>query len=118
MNNSIIEFPVNVSQSEEGGYVARLVDLPEGADGPEGRGVDPYAALEDLTGPAKQALAKLYHSDALPEASPVDDRPVFCFDSAEIGPSLQSRHALATGKGDQSEMLGYSWTNHIVFADK
>lgn len=113
MKDIMLKFPVSVTQSNDGDYVARLVDLP---DGPQGSGIDPYAALEDLTSPARVELSRLQESQELPEPSPVDDRPVVTFDSSDVKAPL-THGALATGKGDQSEMIGYSWTNHIVLPE-
>lgn len=110
----MLEFPVDVSKSDSGDYVARLIDLP---DGPSGQGIDPYAALEDLTGRAQDALRQLNSNDELPSPSPVEDRPVIQFDSQQILEQTLSQKPLMVGKGDQSQMIGYSWTNHVVFPD-
>jgi len=110
----MLEFPVDVSKSEAGDYVARLVDLP---DGPRGQGIDPYAALEDLTVRAQDALLELKSKDELPSPSSVEDRPVIQFDNEQSAPVSNTQEPLMVGKGDQSQMIGYSWTNDIVFPD-
>lgn len=114
-DSSLIEFPVNVSQSEDGGYVARLVDLPEGV---EGRGVDPYAALEDLSARAQDALARLHHNKALPVASAIEDRPTIKFDPDAVPAALGITASLSVSDVKQNEMLGYCWTNHTIFQDR
>lgn len=110
----MLEFPVNVSKSDTGDYIARLADLP---DGPTGTGVDPYAALDDLTSKAHEALSTLHGDGKLPTPTPVDDRPVITFDEHSAPPYTGTPMPLATGQGDQAEMIGYTWTNHTVFVD-
>lgn len=110
----MLEFPVNVSKSDAGDYVARLVDVP---DGPAGTGVDPYSALDNLKDVAVNTLSTLKEEGRLPTPSPVDDRPVVSFEENAAASPPSTPEPLATGKGDQSEMIGYSWTNHAVFAD-
>lgn len=111
----MLEYPVKVTQTGDGDYVAILVDL---SDGPSGRGVDPYAALDDLSAPAKSALAALLRDGALPQPSPTDDRPVVLFD--EASQDRASKLGLMDspyGRYQQSTMLCYSWTNDVVFPD-
>ena len=113
----MLEFPVDVIKTESGTYSARLVDLP---DGPTGLGVDPYAALNDLSETAHKELLKLNESDALPEPSSINDRPTISFDGSavESGPSSPMNSQLVSGIGDQNEMLGYTWTNDVVFHEE
>lgn len=106
----MLEFPVNVTKSEGGEYIARLADRE---NGPQGKGVDPYAALNDLKARAIADLAVLDKDGRLPIPSNADDRPVIVYDN-------QSNDAggLEIGIVRQGHMLGYSWTNDIVFSEK
>ena len=106
----MLEFPVNVTKSESGEYIARLVDR---TDGPQGKGVDPYAALNDLKARAIADLAVLDKNGRLPIPSNADDRPVIVYDnqSSDTG-------GLEMGVVRQGHMLGYSWTNDVVFSEK
>ncbi len=111
----MLEFPVKATQSENGGYVAILVDLPEG---PIGRGVDPYAAVNDLSDQAQTSLAALLKDGSLPEPSPVDDRPVVQFDETGRTASMGSLPVDSPfNRFQQSTMLCYSWTNDVFFPD-
>ncbi|MBT5241786.1 MAG: hypothetical protein HN793_07555 [Rhodospirillaceae bacterium] len=113
----MLEYPVDVTKTEDGEYVARLVDLP---DGPAGHGIDPYAALNDLSDTAPGELLRLYKSGILPKPSSANDRPTVSFDSSATGdgpePTMNTR--LIGGTGQQWKMLGYSWTNDVVFHDE
>ncbi|NKB46019.1 MAG: hypothetical protein GKS03_17295 [Alphaproteobacteria bacterium] len=113
----MLEFPVDVTKTEDGAYSARLTDLP---DGPTGFGVDPYAALNDLSDAAHTELSKLDKNGALPEPSPTDDRPTVSFDRGKTadGSSSTMNTQLIGGTGRQYKMLGYSWTNDVVFHDE
>lgn len=113
----MLEYPVDVTKTEDGEYVAHLVDLP---DGPAGYGVDPYAALNDLSDSAHGELLQLYKSGVLPKPSSANDRPTISFDrhatEEKPGPTMNAQ--LSGGTGQQHGMLGYSWTNDVVFPDK
>lgn len=104
------EFPVNVTKSESGEYIARLVDR---ANGPQGKGVDPYAALNDLKARAIADLATLDKDGRLPTPSSADDRPVIVYENQANDAGGQD-----IGIVRQGHMLGYSWTNDVVFSEK
>jgi hypothetical protein len=107
-------YPVDVNPTSDGEYDARLADL---ADSPVGRGVDPYAALEDLNGKVRPILRKLYEESALPEPSPGNDRPTLDFDPMTPEPSDATLTALTDEVSDDN-MIGYSWTNTTVFSSR
>ena len=113
----MLEFPVDVTKTNDGEYVARLADLP---DGPAGFGVDPYAALNDLSSVAQRELRALNKSGNLPTPSPTNDRPTLSFDRNENTdiPEPTMNRRLMGGSGEQRGMLGYSWTNDVVFHDE
>lgn len=111
----MLEFPVSVSISDAGDYVARLIDLP---DGPAGQGIDPYSALEDLKASADAALSSLHDDGQLPTPSPAEDQPVISFDETKEKTVRSALDSLAVGGKEQEvEMIGYSWTNHAVIRD-
>jgi hypothetical protein len=105
----MLEFPVNVSKTDGDEYIARMADLPEG---PIGKGVDPYDALNDLERHAQPALTALRDSGDLPQPSPIEDRPTISFDQL-----IDYQTHLISGNGQKIQMLGYSWTNHVIFPE-
>ncbi|MDG2244660.1 MAG: hypothetical protein P8L66_14340 [Rhodospirillaceae bacterium] len=112
----MLEFPADVIKNEGGEYTARLVDIP---DGPAGQGIDPYAALSDLSDAAQPELLKLYNNGTLPRPSAANDRPVVVFDrnaSKDTGSHAMNTHFFA-GTGLKNKMLGYSWTNDVIFQE-
>lgn len=112
----MLEFPVNVSKSEDGQYEARLADVP---DGPVGFGSDPYAALSDLKSHVPAALKALEAEGELPSPSSIDDRPVVEYSGATDADASGTMIAgIRAGGVKQNQMLGYSWTNDVVFPDK
>jgi hypothetical protein len=106
----MLEFPVNVTKSEDGDYIARLADR---ANGPQGNGVDPYAALNDLKAQAIADLALLDKDGRLPIPSKADDRPVIIYENQP-----NNAGGLETNIIRQGHMLGYCWTNDVVFSEK
>lgn len=115
MKDTMLEFPVNVSRSSDGEYIAILADVP---DGPTGHGVDPYAAFDALNSLAQDILRQFQRENRLPSPSPLEDRPAVAFDSTPeaASPKPQSIESIG-GRGDRIEMIGYCWTNHLVFPD-
>lgn len=110
------DFPVKVSRSENGDYSAELVDFP---DGPVGRGLDPYAAYEDLTRPAKEFLRNLAEHSTLPAPSAADERPVISYQDGDTATQDTFGHLPNLISSTRSgEMICYSWTNDVVFFDK
>jgi hypothetical protein len=106
-------YPVNVRRTEDGSYEASLADLE---NGPVGVGVDPYAALEDLSGPARARLAELRDGDGLPDPSPADERPVIEYDpDAADQTSPYAPAQITDPRSEQFEMVGYSWTSTSIF---
>ncbi|MGB1876545.1 MAG: hypothetical protein ACPHGY_06410 [Rhodospirillaceae bacterium] len=112
----MFEFPADVTKDEGGEYTARLVDIP---DGPTGHGIDPYAALNDLSDAAQPELRRLFKSGTLPRPSAANDRPVVLFDrnaSQDTHNQAMNTHLIG-GAGLKNKMLGYSWTNDLVFQE-
>ncbi len=108
------EFPVDVVRTPDGDYAASLADLE---NGPIGRGVDPYAAYQNLEKPAQKALAALHDEDDLPEPSPANDRPVLMFSASDMD-ALRVENARMKGtinQVGQKHMICYSWTNDVMF---
>jgi len=110
----MLEYPAYVRKSEDGSYIAELIDLPEG---PVAEGTDPHAALENLINPAKKALFLSLKNNNLPQPSNNYDLPIIRFDlrqamNEEYG--IPSDTIVGNSEG-RIEMLNYSWTNHYVF---
>lgn len=109
------DFPVRVLRTESGDYTASLVDL---TNGPTGQGVDPYAALEDLAEPAKEALHLLNQRNALPTPSDIDDQPVISFDpDNDLDSKTSDAFNVAVARYSKTPMICYSWTNVTVLTD-
>lgn len=107
-------YPVDVSRTDDGDYEARLADL---STSPVGRGIDPYAALEDLDAPARTLLRKLHSEDALPEPATADDRPTLDFDPNADNSDFSGQGLVNEQTSDDS-LIGYTWTNSTVFTSR
>ena len=106
-------YPLHVARTEDGDYAARLVDF---ADSPVGRGIDPYAAREDLAPLALKYLRAMKKKGVLPEPSAADDRPTIALqdEADEIRDSMKHQFTKMLETQNKPTMICYSWTNHLV----
>jgi len=107
-------FPVDVSRASDGDYEARLADI---SDSPVGRGVDPYAALEDLDSAARTLLKSLHSEGALPDPAAADDRPTLDFDPNADDTAFGDQ-GLVNDQTSNDDLIGYTWTNSTVFTSR
>jgi hypothetical protein len=107
----MLKFPVNVSISSNGKYVATIADIENSPTSING---DPHLAYENLIVPAKKLFAEMHKNDTLPSPSNPSDRPTIPFEENHLltaDSQVFSPINLTPLKTKKNMMIGYVWTN-------